>query len=580
MQSSRFSQILAQLEAEHVRELASLKRELEGQRDNVADGAPREMLPTSRTSATSEGKPVTPRDAMRKSPLANGLNSDSGRGPAQPVTKYPVAVTPASAAAGRGMRWSFSRMPEEDHVAQHVAELMETSSLGRHMGPGFVASIESWVRWWVDMKEPKRPVTCLKRFVESIAFQTACLVAILANTLYIVIATDKDMQKALQDANGLPRDTRPEDYKLILDCFFSAFYTIELLLKLRVHRVWFFLREDWRWNLFDFMLVILSIADVAISFVLINQRASKRPNLTFLRCLRILKITRVMRMVRAVKWIQELRLMLDCVLNSMIHLCWCLLLIAFVLVMFALVLVQGLAQDLTERDDDPSSWQAQGELIEDNFRTVPLTMLTLFKATTGGVDWEEPFDTCAKAGWIFEVVFLFYIAFFAIVAWNIVMSTFVEKAFKLAVPDIETMMMEKRRVDLKCASELSEIISSKLDQDHNGRIRLDEFMAHQHDPSMMKFFKARELDMKDAELFFHMLAASDPDDDSVEINHFVLGCMKLRGSASGIDVQTLHYDMRNMFVDMTINLRRVEDLLTSTRKTVSILEKGCVEISM
>ena len=47
-------------------------------------------------------------------------------------------------------------------------------------------------------------------------------------------------------------------------------------------------------------------------------------------------------MLRAVKWVQELRLMLDCVLNSVLHLVWCLVLIMFVLIMFALVIVQGL----------------------------------------------------------------------------------------------------------------------------------------------------------------------------------------------------------------------------------------------
>merc|ERR1712054_666499 len=140
--------------------------------------------------------------------------------------------------------------------------------------------------------------------------------------------------------------------------------------------------------------------------------------------------------------------------------------------MFALLLVQGMTSHIaTYADEDRMpSFEQDMKDIRGTFDSVPNAMLTLFQATTGGVDWGEPYALFGTAGAGYEIFFLFYIAFFAIVAWNIVMSTFVEKAFKLAVPDFETFQMEKRRSDIQLARELTHILSETFDENHTGMI--------------------------------------------------------------------------------------------------------------
>merc|ERR1719378_515844 len=129
-------------------------------------------------------------------------------------------------------------------------------------------------------------------------------------------------------------------------------------------------------------------------------------------------------MVRAVKWVQELRLMLDCVLNSVLHLIWCITLIMLVLVCFALLLIQGMTSYLSDFDYNNPAGKLEMAVavqsIDGVFDSVPNAMLTLFQATTGGTDWKEPYDLWEPVGPLHSWVFLFYIAFFAIVAWNIV----------------------------------------------------------------------------------------------------------------------------------------------------------------
>jgi hypothetical protein len=253
--------------------------------------------------------------------------------------------------------------------------------------------------------------------------------------------------------------------------------------------------------------------------------------------------------------------MLDCVINSVFHLFWCVVLILLVLVIFSLLLVQGLTHEMaTAYQEDAISFQNSKAAIAGYFDSVPHAMLTLFQATTGGGDWGDFYNIVGDAGPFYEMVFLFYIAFFCIVAWNIVMSTFVEKAFKLAMPDFDEMMMESRRRDLRYSKELMAIISSCIDADQDGYISLEEFREHSNDPSMKAWFQARDFDIKDVELFFHMISSLHGE-RLIDVNTFVMGIMRLRGTASNIDVQALHYDLRKMNLKQHHDFKQLSERL-------------------
>merc|ERR1719272_2041697 len=101
--------------------------------------------------------------------------------------------------------------------------------------------------------------------------------------------------------------------------------------------MFFFVCEDTKWNVLDLILVIFSVADALVQAL---ATAGGGANLTFLRALRIFKVSRALRLLRAVKFFSELRLMLDCIMGSVMTLIWCLALIVFVLYMFSLVFVQ------------------------------------------------------------------------------------------------------------------------------------------------------------------------------------------------------------------------------------------------
>merc|ERR1712113_811155 len=79
----------------------------------------------------------------------------------------------------------------------------------------------------------------------------------------------------------------------------------------------------------------------------------------------------------------------------------------------------------------------------------------------------------------------------------------------------------------------------------NGLITYEELKANLRKATVRGHFAVLGLDIKDAELFFKMLAHSHGK-DHVEVKDFVAGCMRCKGTATSLDLQTVAYSMRQL----------------------------------
>jgi len=301
---------------------------------------------------------------------------------------------------------------------------------------------------------------------------------------------------------------------------------------------------------------------------------SRRPKLSHLRTLRILKLTRILRVLRIIRSVRELRLLMECILHSLHNLVWCILLMGLFLYIFSVVLVQGVTSYVEEQQ---GSIPERYDWILHKFRTVSSGAVSLFMATSNGVEWSIHYDFLGEAGWVYRWVFVFYVLFFVIAVWNIVLSTFVEKAFRLAVPDLDETIMQRRQENLQYAEELTLLLRTGFDKDHDGEISFDEFHTRMKDPQMRNFFEARDLDVKDAELFFQMLA-SVYDSGRVKIETFVATCLKLRGVASAVDLQSLHFELRRQAYSHARKLRRMEMALSKLQDSLCFIHSASHEV--
>eukprot|EP00929_Paragymnodinium_shiwhaense_P012939 TRINITY_DN120812_c0_g1_i1.p1 TRINITY_DN120812_c0_g1~~TRINITY_DN120812_c0_g1_i1.p1 ORF type:complete len:706 (-),score=99.98 TRINITY_DN120812_c0_g1_i1:146-2263(-) len=384
-----------------------------------------------------------------------------------------------------------------------------------------------------SMIEPERS-GILARLERSNRFELLCSAVIFVNTWFIVQGANVDMAVAVADADT----TAAHRSMPVVDIFFFTFYLLELLLRMWVHKAYFFFNSDWAWNMLDFGLVAVSCLDVMLS-----AAAGGRSNKMFLRVLRLLKLSKLVRVLRAVRFLDEMRQFFGCFKGCALSLFWAIVMIGLVLLVFALFFVQGMASYIHEYGESPSH-DVSKEQITASFGSVYLAMVTLLELACGYGNWHHQFMIVRATGRLNGLLFVFFTLFFTVAVWNIVTSIFLENTLKMSQPDRETELMEKSRRDLDDAKELMGILS-KADTDSSGMLSRGEFNEFLHNEKFRAFFDLRGIDIKDAEVFFEMIATST-DSSDVDLEIFVGSCLRVKGGATSIDLHTLAFENKMM----------------------------------
>ena len=73
-----------------------------------------------------------------------------------------------------------------------------------------------------------------------------------------------------------------------------------------------------------------------------------------------------------------------------------------------------------------------------------------------------------------------------------------------------------------------------IDKADEGKISWETFFHSLHEPNMLAFLSRLELDVLDVAQFFEIL--SDDGQCLVDMDTFVMGCIKMRGSAKSMDL--------------------------------------------
>jgi len=137
---------------------------------------------------------------------------------------------------------------------------------------------------------------------------------------------------------------------------------------------------------------------------------------------------------------------------------------------------------------------------------------------------------------------------------------------KCAIPDLETQALAEMREYVDKGDELHSLLSS-ADTDRNGKLSVEEFRQKLSQPKVLAQFATFGLNVKDAQMFFELLLAESSEQDGLPLDHFVDGCLRMRGSATSIDLQLLHFRVAVMAKDNfefnTSCLRQLEQIVNS-----------------
>ncbi|RWS17361.1 uncharacterized protein B4U79_11701, partial [Dinothrombium tinctorium] len=124
----------------------------------------------------------------------------------------------------------------------------------------------------------------------------------------------------------------PQLYTLVLErlnLFFIAVFTAECVLKMFALR-WYYFKEPW--NVFDFVIVILSIAGSVLKEWISRYFVSP----TLLRVVRVVKVGRVLRLVKSARGIRTLLFALAMSLPALFNICLLLFLVIFIYAIFGM----------------------------------------------------------------------------------------------------------------------------------------------------------------------------------------------------------------------------------------------------
>eukprot|EP00930_Biecheleria_cincta_P001654 TRINITY_DN10278_c0_g1_i2.p1 TRINITY_DN10278_c0_g1~~TRINITY_DN10278_c0_g1_i2.p1 ORF type:complete len:610 (+),score=83.19 TRINITY_DN10278_c0_g1_i2:31-1860(+) len=387
---------------------------------------------------------------------------------------------------------------------------------------------QAWVRFksWrlrIRSTEPERR-GCLARIVTSWSFTMFWMLVILANTALIWYATDDRISNLGSSPNAMFEK---------LEFGFSVLYIIELTLKVAVYRFHFLFGEDWRWNAFDLLIVAVTFQDQVVS---LSSHLQQSRNVGFLRSVRVARVFKVLRIMRLMHHLRELRLILHGILGSLSTLIWSFLLISSVQFIFGVSFVQACTWHLEDIMQNGDLDKERCQQLQQYWGSVWKSIYSLYSASLGGENWRTMAESLSEvSSWLF-LTFLAYIGFFNFVVSNTVTSLFVSSATAHTEKDQDCIIAD----ELEHKDNYVKLLRtwfSQLDTDGDGKVSLAEFDARMDAPIVAAFASMLDIDLYDVRQFFRIL--SQEGRINVDLETFVVGCIRLRGKARSIDLVDL-----------------------------------------
>ncbi|CAJ1330511.1 unnamed protein product [Effrenium voratum] len=350
---------------------------------------------------------------------------------------------------------------------------------------------------------------------------------------FVVLASSVFIGIEVQQGLGTQDTTRPPAI-YVFQYSFTFLFALELVLRLLAEG-WrrFLFSEEWMWNWFDAFIVITSLWELVMDIVYVwhgdSAQMEKVAGVVNLKAFRVIRITRVVkavRLMRIFRFVIALRTLITSIMHTLVSLFWALALLILIVYVFAVLFVQAVHDHLSD-PDLPSLSERELEASQRYFGSLADTMLSLFMCIAGGVNWvdvQEPLKGISTM-WVF--FFLFYIAFTYFAVLNVVTGVFCQSSI-LANKEAHVRKIHN--------------LFTQFDQKETGVIT------------------------------FAMLEARG---GAVEIEEFLMGCLRLRGQARAIDVEKIIYEQTwliksqgkfHTFVELELKQMKAEQLHLLTGK--------------
>jgi len=257
-----------------------------------------------------------------------------------------------------------------------------------------------------------------------------------------------------------------------------------------------------------------------------------------LRIMRLVRLVRVLWHMRSslAQWTQlrELRILMTSLSESVKVMAWLAILVFSGIYVASLVMTEGVWRNCPNPET---------ELLCQKFGTLFDSMITFFQIQFSGLLWSHLWDEVQSLEWIFQAAFLSYVGFTLLIVANTITSFVCSLQTNVTKRERELLIDSELDFNERLVRQLYAIFRD-FDQNGNGAVSWTEFQLALQDERMQAFLSALELDMSDAVKVFHILASDSTG--AIEESDFLLGCLRLRGGATAVDMVRIQMEQEWM----------------------------------
>jgi len=365
---------------------------------------------------------------------------------------------------------------------------------------------------------------------------------------------------------GLEVDLRQgksrHDGWIVAEVFFLLTFMFEVAAKCYYH--------TWRW-------VFLSMGNaltVFICFMAFIDCAILNPLgvsgvLRMFSMFRIVGLTRLYRLIKRYPRLDELRLLLQTLKESLQTLVWTVVLLIVVLYIAAVILTQQIGQNREVYGDYRKL--SGGWDHEELFGTVARSMFTLMQILTLDNWLSDIVRHVMVNQWYMLAFFILFLLVTTYGIMNILVSVIVEQTLAASMLNKKRLKVREERAQKQELDSIKEIFLIS-DTDGSNSLDIDEFLAAVENPEVEWRMKMLELPIEETKKLFMVI-----DGDGTQCltyTDFINGCAKLKGQAQSKDMLAVMAQADSLAQKMD----RMADALAESERMVAGLDEVTMRI--
>jgi len=375
----------------------------------------------------------------------------------------------------------------------------------------------------------------LAELVSSNVFDIFFGIVVLVNAVFIGFET----REAIADPNN------PSTVVLVSHFVFLVLFTTELLMRLCAFGLSIYCDGDACWCILDTFIVITSLFQLVDNVIFLagaepeDNGAGPVQIIKAFRLLRVARIAKAVRLMKIFRFVTALRTLVTSIFHTLKSLFWALMLLFLIVYVFGILFSLAVNDHVNAGGD--LVWNGQDlEANRKYFLTLEDTMLSLFMSISGGVSWEDVLAPLKAISTWWVICYVLFISFTYFAVLNVVTGVFCQSAIDSAQQDHASVVQAILEDKEAHVAKIRSLFNQFGGDGDTSVVTYAMFEEKINCPEVREYFESLGLDIWDAWSFFKLLDLDAGGE--VEIDEFLMGCLRLRGAARAIDVGKIIHD--------------------------------------